>query len=151
LRAHHHHRNSLVSYKKIKGPDTSYDEPSFRRWCKPPTEKTEKVEKIPRGSLPVYVGPHEKRFVIPMAYLTMPDFESLMETAAEEFGFKQEGGLKIPCDEDDFKEILSKCLANHKATLITRNRKWARVRFTTLKSIGGLTGTASKEVVVTAS
>lgn len=123
LRAYRHQR-SLLTYKRINGPSSSFSEsvatyePSYRRWCDSHSDK------IPRGYLPVYVGPDEKRYIIPMVYLSMPDFVSLMEIAAEEFGFQQEGGLKIPCDKEDFEEILFKCLAIHKATSKTRKRKW---------------------------
>ncbi|CAB4302598.1 unnamed protein product [Prunus armeniaca] len=33
---------------------------------------------------------------------------------AEEYGFEQEGALKIPCDEEDFEHILVRCLASKK-------------------------------------
>ena len=36
----------------------------------------------------------------------MPEFSPLMEMAKEEFGFEQAGGLRIPCDIDEFEEIL---------------------------------------------
>ncbi|GAB2220014.1 hypothetical protein Droror1_Dr00007655 [Drosera rotundifolia] len=78
---------------------------------------------IPKGYLPVYVGTELKRFVIPMEYLSMPDFRILMEKAEEEFGFDQEGGLKIPCDEQDFLEVLFKCLARQKLVSKTKKTK----------------------------
>ncbi|KAL6996086.1 hypothetical protein U1Q18_006222 [Sarracenia purpurea var. burkii] len=71
--------------------------------------------RVPKGSLAVYVGPEERRFVIPACYLSMPDFKGLMEKAAEEFGYEHEGGLRIPCEEDDFEDILKRCLAMHQA------------------------------------
>lgn len=66
---------------------------------------------VPKGFLAVYVGPEQRRFVIPMTYLTMPEFRVLMDKVAEEYGFEQEGGLQIPCEEEDFEEILLRCLA----------------------------------------
>ncbi|KAK9097705.1 hypothetical protein Syun_024750 [Stephania yunnanensis] len=69
-------------------------------------------EVIPKGFLAVYVGDAMRRFVIPAVYLSVPDFQILMERAAEEFGFQQEGALRIPnCDEQDFEEVLIRCLA----------------------------------------
>ncbi|XP_056685443.1 auxin-responsive protein SAUR41-like [Spinacia oleracea] len=140
LRAHHHHRRSLISYRKFKGPNISYNEPSYKRWCNPHTEK------VPRGSLPVYVGPAEKRFIIPMSFLSMPDFIRLVEKVAEEFGFEQQGGLKIPCEEDDFEEIMFKCFEIHKTISKTRNRMRATrdIRSTTLKNTGGLLALQSR-------
>ncbi|XP_019054012.1 PREDICTED: auxin-induced protein X15-like [Nelumbo nucifera] len=64
---------------------------------------------VPRGFLAVYVGPENRRFVIPASYLSMPDFRVLMEKVAEEFGFEQQGALKIPCEEEDFEKILLRC------------------------------------------
>ncbi|GAB2302855.1 hypothetical protein Dimus_036850 [Dionaea muscipula] len=78
---------------------------------------------VPKGYLPVYVGPELRRFVIPMEYLSMPDFRILMERAEEEFGFDQEGGLKIPCEEQDVVEVLFKCLARQKMMSKTKRNK----------------------------
>ncbi|KAJ8616911.1 hypothetical protein MRB53_013097 [Persea americana] len=63
--------------------------------------------KVPRGYLAVYVGPEMRRFVIPARYLGVPAMRVLMERAAEEFGYEQRGGLRIPCEEEAFQEILS--------------------------------------------
>lgn len=65
---------------------------------------------VPKGYLAVYVGSELQRYIIPTTYLSMPEFKILMERAADEFGFEQEGGLKIPCEEEDFQEVLLKCL-----------------------------------------
>lgn len=69
----------------------------------------------PRGFLAVYVGPEMRRFVIPASYLCQPAFRALMERAAEEFGFEQEGGLQIPCDEATFEELLRRAAALDRA------------------------------------
>ncbi|KAK3219048.1 hypothetical protein Dsin_013018 [Dipteronia sinensis] len=67
-------------------------------------------EDVPKGFLAVYVGPELRRFVIPMTYLSMPEFRVLMDCVAEEYGFDHEGGLQIPCEEQDFEDILHKCM-----------------------------------------
>lgn len=61
---------------------------------------------VPKGFLAVYVGVEMRRFVIPTSYLCLPAFRTLMERVAEEFGYEQTGGLRIPCEEDDFQKIL---------------------------------------------
>ncbi|CAL9162400.1 unnamed protein product [Musa hybrid cultivar] len=61
---------------------------------------------VPKGCMAVYVGAEMRRFVIPTSYLRLPLFRVLMESAADEFGFDQVGGLRIPCDEEDFTELL---------------------------------------------
>ncbi|KAL3835345.1 hypothetical protein ACJIZ3_010081 [Penstemon smallii] len=66
---------------------------------------------IPKGFMAVYVGPENRRFVIPTRFLSVPDFRVEMDRAAEEFGYEQEGGLRIPCDEQDFEQLLESCFA----------------------------------------
>ncbi|KAI6689742.1 hypothetical protein NL676_026570 [Syzygium grande] len=73
--------------------------------------------RVPKGYLAVYVGPKLRRFVIPASYLSAPEFRTLMERVAEEVGFEQEGGLQIPCcEEEDFEEILARCVGFNQMT-----------------------------------
>ncbi|CAK7323760.1 unnamed protein product [Dovyalis caffra] len=68
-------------------------------------------EHVPKGFLGVYVGAEQRRFVIPLSCLSMPEFRGLMDKVAEEFGYDhQEGGIHIPCEEEIFEEILQRCL-----------------------------------------
>ncbi|KAM5579815.1 hypothetical protein ABKV19_009537 [Rosa sericea] len=69
---------------------------------------------VPKGFIAVYVGPELRRFVIPMSCLSSPDFRVLMDRVEDEYGFEQEGALRIPCDEEDFEHILVRCLSNQK-------------------------------------
>ncbi|KAK4740297.1 hypothetical protein R3W88_003994 [Solanum pinnatisectum] len=68
---------------------------------------------VPKGYLPVYVGEEQqKRFVIPVSFLSQPLFQDLLSQAEEEFGFDHPmGGLTIPCREDIFIDLTS-CLRN---------------------------------------
>ncbi|CAM0909719.1 unnamed protein product [Alopecurus aequalis] len=61
---------------------------------------------LPKGYFAVYVGEEARRFVVPTGYLREPAFRELMERAADEFGFKQAAGLRVPCAEEDFEELL---------------------------------------------
>lgn len=61
---------------------------------------------IPKGFLAVDVGEDMKRFVIPTSYLSHQAFSVLLREAEEEFGFQQEGVLRIPCEADVFQNIL---------------------------------------------
>lgn len=61
---------------------------------------------LPKGYFAVYVGEDARRFVVPTGYLREPAFRDLMERAADEFGFAQAGGLRVPCAEEDFEELL---------------------------------------------
>uniref|UniRef100_J3MXS6 Uncharacterized protein n=1 Tax=Oryza brachyantha TaxID=4533 RepID=J3MXS6_ORYBR len=67
---------------------------------------------VPRGYCPVYVGPEQRRFVIPTGYLGHPVFRLLLGKAEEEFGFRHEGALAIPCETETFKYILQ-CVERH--------------------------------------
>ncbi|KAF8779764.1 hypothetical protein HU200_002281 [Digitaria exilis] len=67
---------------------------------------------VPRGYCPVYVGPEQRRFVIPTSYLAHPVFRLLLDKAEEEFGFRHEGALEIPCETEAFKYILQ-CVQRH--------------------------------------
>ncbi|TKW38037.1 hypothetical protein SEVIR_1G088600v4 [Setaria viridis] len=62
---------------------------------------------VPRGYFAVYVGAEARRFVVPTSYLRQPAFRDLMERAADEFGFAQAGGIRIPCREEDFQATVA--------------------------------------------
>ncbi|KAJ6796318.1 uncharacterized protein M6B38_375770 [Iris pallida] len=72
---------------------------------------------VPRGYIPVYVGPEQRRFIIPVGYLSHPVFKLLLEKAEEEFGFDHQGALTIPCEIETFKYILL-CMERHQKGLI---------------------------------
>ncbi|TXG46411.1 hypothetical protein EZV62_028084 [Acer yangbiense] len=61
---------------------------------------------VPKGFLAVCVGSELKRFIIPTEYLSHQAFGILLREAEEEFGFQQEGVLKIPCEVAVFEKIL---------------------------------------------
>ncbi|KAF3774908.1 Auxin-induced protein X10A [Nymphaea thermarum] len=62
---------------------------------------------VPKGYLAVYVGSESRRFVIPMAFLRHAEFRALLARAEEEFGFEHEGGLTLPCEVDEFEELVA--------------------------------------------
>ncbi|GAB4849928.1 hypothetical protein Ancab_029228 [Ancistrocladus abbreviatus] len=61
---------------------------------------------VPRGFLAVCVGKELKRYVIPTQYLGHQAFGFLLRVAEEEFGYHQEGVLKIPCEVAVFEMML---------------------------------------------
>lgn len=61
---------------------------------------------VPKGFLAVCVGEEMRRFVIPTDYLSHRAFGVLLREAEEEFGFQQEGVLRIPCEVSVFERIL---------------------------------------------
>ncbi|URE37986.1 auxin-induced protein [Musa troglodytarum] len=54
---------------------------------------------VPKGHFAVYAGEKRSRFIVPISYLKLPAFQSLLRQAEEEFGFDHDMGLTIPCDE----------------------------------------------------
>jgi len=47
-----------------------------------------------------------KRFVIGLEYLSDPTFLGLLDQAREEYGFKQQGILAVPCGPQELQNIL---------------------------------------------
>ncbi|KFK28299.1 hypothetical protein AALP_AA8G498200 [Arabis alpina] len=62
---------------------------------------------VPKGHFVVYVGHSRSRHVIPISFLTHPIFQILLQQSEEEFGFCQDSGLVIPCDEHFFQSLIS--------------------------------------------
>ena len=83
--------------------------PGIRRASFGSNHAASKALEVPRGYLAIYVGESQKkRFVIPIAYLSQPSFQDLLNQAEEEFGYNHPmGGLTIPCREDAFLELIS--------------------------------------------
>ncbi|XP_043714253.1 auxin-induced protein 10A5-like [Telopea speciosissima] len=61
---------------------------------------------VPKGFLAVCVGTELKRYTIPTEYLGHKAFGMLLREAEEEFGFQNEGILRIPCEVSVFERIL---------------------------------------------
>ncbi|XP_071733116.1 auxin-responsive protein SAUR50-like [Rutidosis leptorrhynchoides] len=62
---------------------------------------------VPKGHFAVYVGDNRSRYVIPISFLSRPEFQSLLQQAEEEFGFDHDMGLNIPCKEQVFQSLTS--------------------------------------------
>ncbi|CAN1139503.1 Auxin-responsive protein SAUR71 [Linum perenne] len=59
-----------------------------------------------KGRVSVSVGKEGKRYAVPTEYLGHQAFRVLLREAEEEFGFQQEGVLRIPCEVAAFERIL---------------------------------------------
>lgn len=62
---------------------------------------------VPKGHFAVYVGENRSRYIVPISYLTHPEFQYLLQQAEDEFGFQHELGLTIPCEEAVFETLMS--------------------------------------------
>nr|GLL27079.1 auxin-responsive protein SAUR50 [Ipomoea trifida] len=60
---------------------------------------------VPKGHFPVYVGENRSRYVVPISFLTHPEFQCLLRRAEEEFGFDHDMGIIIPCEEIAFRSL----------------------------------------------
>ncbi|GAA0154589.1 hypothetical protein LIER_12527 [Lithospermum erythrorhizon] len=64
---------------------------------------------VPKGHFAVYVGQNRSRYIVPISLLTHPEFQILLQRAEEEFGFNNDMGLTLPCDEHVFCSLLRIC------------------------------------------
>ncbi|WOL15358.1 hypothetical protein Cni_G24139 [Canna indica] len=63
-------------------------------------------DKIRKGYVPMLVGEEEERVLVHVKVLGDPRFAALMEMAAGEFGYKQEGIIRMPCNAKDFQRVV---------------------------------------------
>ncbi|KAB5541515.1 hypothetical protein DKX38_014489 [Salix brachista] len=54
---------------------------------------------VPKGHFAVYVGENRSRYIVPISFLSHPEFQFLLQRAEEEFGFDHDMGITIPCEE----------------------------------------------------
>ncbi|KAL7192969.1 hypothetical protein ACSBR2_024725 [Camellia fascicularis] len=64
-------------------------------------------EDVPKGHFAIYVGENRSRYIVPISWLAHPEFQTLLQRAEEEFGFKNNMGLSIPCEEVVFLSLTS--------------------------------------------
>ncbi|XP_073134148.1 auxin-responsive protein SAUR50-like [Henckelia pumila] len=62
---------------------------------------------VPKGHFAVYVGDNRSRYVVPISFLSSHEFQMLLQSAEDEFGFHHHMGLTIPCQEEAFQSIIS--------------------------------------------
>uniref|UniRef100_A0A7N0ZTR2 Uncharacterized protein n=1 Tax=Kalanchoe fedtschenkoi TaxID=63787 RepID=A0A7N0ZTR2_KALFE len=64
------------------------------------------TDHISKGYFAVYVGDHQRRYVVPVDYLSQPALQQLLIQAEEEYGFDHpNGGLTIPCSKEAFNQL----------------------------------------------
>ncbi|XP_077242848.1 auxin-responsive protein SAUR71-like [Tasmannia lanceolata] len=61
---------------------------------------------VPEGHIPVFVGEEMERFVVCAKFLNHPIFLELLNKSAQEYGYEQQGVLRIPCQVIIFEKVL---------------------------------------------
>nr|GEV52955.1 auxin-responsive protein SAUR71-like [Tanacetum cinerariifolium] len=79
---------------------------SSRRSRATKTTTTRRGGGVPEGHLPVYVGDEMERFVVSADLLNHPIFINLLNKSAQEYGYEQQGVLRIPCHVILFEQVL---------------------------------------------
>uniref|UniRef100_A0A0E0C880 Uncharacterized protein n=1 Tax=Oryza meridionalis TaxID=40149 RepID=A0A0E0C880_9ORYZ len=98
--------------------------PSITRAAAAAAHSSEVVAEMKAGYVPVLVGKSgdggaaATRFLVPVGLLNDPCMEALLELAADEMGYGQEGVLSIPCDADFFRRVVTAIPSSNKANLI---------------------------------
>ncbi|KAF3647669.1 auxin-responsive protein SAUR50 [Capsicum chacoense] len=62
---------------------------------------------VPKGHFAVYVGKNRTRYIVPISFLSHPEFQCLLRCSEEEFGFGHNMGITIPCEEFIFQSLTS--------------------------------------------
>ncbi|VFQ82966.1 unnamed protein product [Cuscuta campestris] len=62
---------------------------------------------VPKGHFAVYVGEKRVRHIVPISFLSRPEFQCLLRRAEEEFGFDHDMGITLPCEELAFRSLTS--------------------------------------------
>lgn len=70
------------------------------------TKKKKHKSWVPEGHVPIYVGQEMERFVVNAELLNHPVFIALLKRSAQEYGYEQQGVLRIPCHVLVFERIL---------------------------------------------
>ncbi|GJM96035.1 hypothetical protein PR202_ga12839 [Eleusine coracana subsp. coracana] len=64
-------------------------------------------EKVPKGHVPMVAGNGDgERVLVPVKLLSDPSIAELLDMAAQQYGFRQPGVLRVPCDVGHFRRVL---------------------------------------------
>ncbi|XP_058734165.1 auxin-responsive protein SAUR71-like [Vicia villosa] len=106
--------NLVKKCKRVCGSSNRlYDSEDSTRSCSYDklSEKFQKkqkndTKKPPNGCVCVYVGSERQRFVIKIKIFNHPLFKTLLEDVENEYGYRNDGPLWLPCHVDLFYEAL---------------------------------------------
>ncbi|KAL1218812.1 Auxin-responsive protein SAUR71 [Cardamine amara subsp. amara] len=77
-------------------------------------ESKEKIKKVSpqHGFFTVYVGPTKQRVVVKTKLVNHPLFKNLLEDAENEYGYRRDGPIVLPCEVDFFFKVLADMKSN---------------------------------------
>ncbi|ONK64937.1 uncharacterized protein A4U43_C07F31650 [Asparagus officinalis] len=70
------------------------------------SSETEQQKAVSEGHVPVCIGEEMERFEVRAELLGHPIFEKLLQRSAQEYGYEQQGVLRIPCSISLFERVL---------------------------------------------
>ncbi|KAK2649463.1 hypothetical protein Ddye_016952 [Dipteronia dyeriana] len=91
--------------KKVSASDSNN---SYKRLVNAAADKkkSEKLE-LARGCVAIYVGQERKRYQVPLIYLSLPNFQQLINTSQEDvFDVKIDGPITLACPTHTFEQLL---------------------------------------------
>ncbi|XP_028782664.1 protein SMALL AUXIN UP-REGULATED RNA 10-like [Neltuma alba] len=65
-------------------------------------KQNKKKQMAPEGCFWVYVGPQRERFLVKIELANHPVFKELLDDAESEYGFRNDGPIRLPCDVNLF-------------------------------------------------
>ncbi|XP_052193049.1 protein SMALL AUXIN UP-REGULATED RNA 12-like [Diospyros lotus] len=99
----------MAMRKSNKLAQTAVLKQILKKWSSLGLKKLQEEEElpvdVPKGHFVVYVGENRSRYIVPISFLTHPEFQCLLQLAEEEFGFHHDMGLTIPCEEVVFRSL----------------------------------------------
>jgi SAUR family protein len=66
-------------------------------------------EKVPKGHVPMVAGitgDGGERVLVPVRLLSDPSIAELLDIAAQQYGYRQPGVLRVPCDAGHFRRVV---------------------------------------------
>ncbi|PAN45812.1 hypothetical protein PAHAL_9G144400 [Panicum hallii] len=78
-----------------------------------PSRGADEEEKVPRGHVPMVAGggggegEEGERVLVPVRLLVDPCVAELLDMAAQRYGYRQPGVLRVPCDVGHFRRVLN--------------------------------------------
>ncbi|CAI8619344.1 unnamed protein product [Vicia faba] len=96
-----------ASRKRLCDPQDSSRSGSYGKLSdKCHKKQKDNTKKPPNGCVCVYVGAERQRFIIKIKIFNHPLFKTFLEDVENEYGYRNDGPLWLPCEVDLFYEAL---------------------------------------------